>query len=526
MAEKIDTYEVDIETGESIAKIRELTQENKALVKEMNELDVSTEEGADRFKELSAAVSENNRNIQILKENVKDANKEIVAQDKYGKGLKSTLTETKNAYLQAGGGIRGMTAAAKTFIATPLGAALALITGAFALFKKALEKSEKGQRVLAKVTGTVTGALRTLGNTLVDVGKLLKDVFTGNWKQLGSDIDEIKNSFSQLGSNIKEGINEELDKLEEKPEKISEKIDKAAEQAAKRREQERQANQKLLNDELSDMEDFYLSKDELAKKSARNEYDQRVANFDKLLEAGTINQQQYDEMVTKAAAIRNEKIWMIDEERRQAELDAEAKKLDEQEKLEKKAADKKEAERIKQAEAEENAQKALLDASFSATSSTLKAISDLTGKENKKAFEFSKGLEIADATVSTIKGAVGAFAQASSAYPPPYGQIIGGITAGAVTASGLANIAKIKATKYGSGSSASASTPKSVNINSSLPESTTSKISGMQGDLALSTVTPSVSSSSQDQMRTVLVVDDVTAKQASQSKIAQITSVS
>lgn len=524
MAEKIDTYEVDIETGESIAKIRELTKENKALVKEMNELDVSTDEGADRFKELSAAVSENNRNIQLLKENVKDANKEIVAQDKYGKGLKSTLTETKNAYLQAGGGIRGMTAAAKEFIATPLGAAMALITGAFMLFKNALEKSEKGQRVLAKVTGTVTGALRTLGNTLVDVGKLLKDVFTGNWKQLGADIDEVKNSFSQLGDNVKEGINEELDKLEDKPKKI-EKIGKAAKDTTKEVEKLKLENEKLLNQIESDFEDFYLTKEELAKKANQKEYDDTVANLDKLLEAGTINQAKYDEMKTKAHQIQVEKDWMIDEEARQAEIDAEQKKLDEEEKLANEAAEKKKKKQEADEEAEKNAQKALLDASFSATSSTLKAISDLTGKENKKAFEFSKGLEIADATVSTIKGAVGAFAQASSAYPPPYGQIIGGITAGAVTASGLANIAKIKATKYGSGSSASASTPKSVNINSSLPESTTSKISGMQGDLALSTVTPSVSSSSQDQMRTVLVVDDVTAKQASQSKITQITSV-
>ena len=519
MADDKKTYEIDIDTGESIAKIRELTQENKALVKEMNELDVSTEEGAERFKELSAAVSENNRNIQLLKENVKDANKEIVAQDKYGKGLKSTLTETKNAYLQAGGGIRGMTAAAKTFIATPLGATLAVITGAFALFKKALEKSEKGQRILAKVTGTVTGALRTLGNTLVDVGKLLKDVFTGNWKQLGADIDEIKNSFSQLGDNIKEGINDELDKLEEKPEKIKEKVVKVAKDTSKEIEKQRLENEKLLKSLESGFNDFYLNKTELAKKANQKEYDDTVANLDKLLLAGTINQEKYEALKTQAHQIQVEKDWMIDEEARQAELDAEAKHQDELDKLAEKSA----KERKQKEKEVTDAKIALAQTAVDATSETINAVGSMLEADNKKSFEAKKALDIADTTISTIKGAAGAFLQATASYPPPYGQIIGAITAGAATAAGVANIAKIKSQKYKGGSSPSASTPQAKTVE--LPkETTTSSIQGVQSDLATVGQTKSVRGADTRQTQTVLVIDDVTAKQNSQNLI-QKTSV-
>lgn len=263
------------------------------------------------------------------------------------------------------------------------------------------------------------------------------------------------------------------------------------------------------------MDRQFLDSYEKRKAAAKDEYDNREKLIEEAYKEGLIDEQRKKEMIEQAEQNRKEIVKRVDEE-----IQENKKKLEDEEFERKRKLSEKEAEE------EKNAKKALLNASYDATFTTLKSISDITGKENKKAFEFSKGLEIADATVSTIKGAVGAFAQASAAYPPPYGQIIGGITAGAVTASGLANIAKIKAAKFDSGSSASASTPKTVNINSSLPESTTSKITGMQGDLALSTVTPNQSSGQQPATQTVLVVDDVTAKQASQDRITKITSVS
>lgn len=81
----------------------------------------------------------------------------------------------------------------------------------------------------------------------------------------------------------------------------------------------------------------------------------------------------------------------------------------------------------------------------------------ITEKEADDKFKWVKGMRIAEATINTIAGAIGAFLQASATYPPPYGEIIGGISAAAVTAAGLAEIAKIKATsRNGSSSTSSA----------------------------------------------------------------------
>lgn len=80
-------------------------------------------------------------------------------------------------------------------------------------------------------------------------------------------------------------------------------------------------------------------------------------------------------------------------------------------------------------------------------------------KQAEKEFETVKALQIAQAVINTLAGSVGAFLQASETYPAPYGQIIGGVAAAAATTAGIAQIAKIKSTEYGGGSSVSVSTP-------------------------------------------------------------------
>ena len=91
-------------------------------------------------------------------------------------------------------------------------------------------------------------------------------------------------------------------------------------------------------------------------------------------------------------------------------------------------------------------------ASMSAVSDILNGIADLYESDDEKAQEYAeqiKALRISTAVIDTIQGALGAFMQASATIPPPFGQIIGGIQAGAITAVGMMNIAKIKNTKVG-----------------------------------------------------------------------------
>lgn len=79
--------------------------------------------------------------------------------------------------------------------------------------------------------------------------------------------------------------------------------------------------------------------------------------------------------------------------------------------------------------------------------------------ESKRKFEWVKRLQIAQATIQTISGAIAAFMSCQS-LGFPYGQIIGAIQAAAVTAAGLAQIAQIRKTKLDGGSSSSSSSAR------------------------------------------------------------------
>ena len=81
---------------------------------------------------------------------------------------------------------------------------------------------------------------------------------------------------------------------------------------------------------------------------------------------------------------------------------------------------------------------------------------DITEEQANDMYEKVKKLKIAEAIVNTISGAIGAYMQAVSAYPPPYGEILGGISAAAVTAAGMAQVAQIRQQTLGSSGGSSA----------------------------------------------------------------------
>ena len=60
--------------------------------------------------------------------------------------------------------------------------------------------------------------------------------------------------------------------------------------------------------------------------------------------------------------------------------------------------------------------------------------------------------------------------QAARSIPPPFGQIVGAAQAAAVTAAGMAEIAKMRATKVSASSSSSSSVPAPVAAVASAPE--------------------------------------------------------
>ena len=76
----------------------------------------------------------------------------------------------------------------------------------------------------------------------------------------------------------------------------------------------------------------------------------------------------------------------------------------------------------------------------------------LSQEEADKQLENVRALQIVQATINMLAGSFGAFAQASSTIPPPYGQIVGAAAAAAVIAQGIAQIEAIRAANKNSGS--------------------------------------------------------------------------
>lgn len=68
----------------------------------------------------------------------------------------------------------------------------------------------------------------------------------------------------------------------------------------------------------------------------------------------------------------------------------------------------------------------------------------MSEEQADKQFENIKKMRIAEAIINTLAGSIGAFLQASATYPPPFGSIIGAVSAAAVAAAGFAQVQQIK----------------------------------------------------------------------------------
>lgn len=147
--------------------------------------------------------------------------------------------------------------------------------------------------------------------------------------------------------------------------------------------------------------------------------------------------------------------------------------------------------RLRELQAEKaysDAQKKLVQGRISVFQTYAGAISGLLGgiadiyeadtQNNKRSAEKAKNIKVSMGIIDTISGAIGAYMSAvdpKSGIPAPYNVILGGIQAAAVTATGLANVAKIKATPIsdsssGSGSASAPVVPAAVEAPTATPQ--------------------------------------------------------
>jgi hypothetical protein len=260
---------------------------------------------------------------------------------------------------------------------------------------------------------------------------------------------EVKAAGKSVAQAAKDGLMEILDKI---PMEIEGTMDDGLEAMMKAADEANKAAVKKADERLKTLDKVTSHQRELNSILVNDERERADKEYQIQAES---NQKKLGllEQFMKDALDRDDldAYLAYDQQRADLEVEIETNAIREKERLRKQD--------LKDAEANVKAQKDLLKGVASSTSSILGTIADLYADDeanSEKNANKIKNLRIAAATVDTISGAIGAFMQASQTIPPPYGQIVGAAAAAAVTASGLAEIAKLKSTKV---SGTAASTP-------------------------------------------------------------------
>lgn len=281
--------------------------------------------------------------------------------------------------------------------------------------------------------------IKTIVNAFKGLGKIIGDVFKGNFKDIKEDAEEawsgIKDSFikgfsfkenfdlgKKVGEEFASGLVSSKDKVVEESEKIGEAVAESIEN-------------KLME----------IDWDKVSAANAK-----RIAAEKKIKEDAAKEQQELNDMV--------EADW----EATNAEIDAYF------EEMWKKQAEDEEKQR-ELAQAKIDSMYAVADA----TSSVLGSLASMYESDEENAEKNAgkiKALRIAEATINTISGAIGAFTSAATNPGGIPGMIIGAANAAAVTAAGIAQIAKIRQTKVGSSGASSASSAPSAVVSAPMVE--------------------------------------------------------
>ena len=351
--------------------------------------------------------------------------------------------------------------------------------------------------------------IRTVVEAAKGLGNIFKDIFTGNWSQIKQDAETafggIKDAFTKgfdfkgnfaagkeagqafvdglltmkpkakkagkdIGQALREGIESELDKMDEEIDKAFDKTFADWEKKQEERNKIAEANEKRRLDAINREAEVGKRVNGILIEDAK---DLAEAQYQTQLEANEKRLAALRQFADDAIARGDIDKW-LEYEQQAADLSVDIE-LDRAER--EKAIREQEAE---EAKAMAEARVTTLQGVANATASILGSIADMyeaDAEGSTAAARKVKGLRIAEATINTISGAVGAYTQAAATIPPPYGIILGAVQA--ATAAGLANIAKIRATQVGGGGASSAPTVSAPRVDVG-PQQTTV----IQGDQA------------------------------------------
>lgn len=440
-----------------------------SLKEELRATDVSTEKGKQRFKELAGQINEVNDTLKDMDALQGNFQRNVGNYPGLMKNFSGSLDALDKGLKSASHGVGGLKGGFDALAANPAFAIIGIVVALFEALSSNLKENETAMGAVNKAGVSLAPIMKLLRGILEKVAGIVADLITkvSTFVQSKGLISKLIDGVAGVGNAIIKFIVAPFKGVIAAIKVFKEEGVKGIGNAAKAFAEEMKsgvafksnydAGKEAVNALIAGVKDKKedakgaaadLGK-EMGKEIAYNlqkEFEKALAEsekiFDTKLKERLEDQKILDEMV--------EDEW----ERTNAEIE---KYFEEQEKM--REMDLKDAR--EKAKAKVDTMYAVADA----TSSILGTLADLyeTDAENsQKSANKVKGLRIAAATIDTISGAVGAFMQAVSSMPPPFGAIVGGVQAAAVTAAGIAQIAKMRGTQVSGSASNPAPTAPAV----------------------------------------------------------------
>ena len=378
---------------------------------------------------------------------------------------------------------------------------------------KVVELAGKSDGAFKKVVSGVTGVgnaifqfliapVKTFIEVVKGAGNVLKDIFTGQWKNIKADAQAAGTAISdaiQKGWNFKQNFQTGQAAADAFVEGMGSRKKKAKDTGAALAKEVKDGFEDVIGDITADMEkavsdldkaEATLLKNALAREKERLEAIDAAAKYQQEVNAATVDDERKraDESYRiavegnqrKLAALRDFQQAAIERGDLSAYLDYEKQAADLEVQIEVDALE--ERARIRRRDVED-AQKAaqakakVMQEYAAGVGDVLGAIADLydvNADKDKRSFENSKRFQIAETWVNTLSGMASAIWATWNDKTIPSAiakAALAATNAAGVLASGIATTAKIRATQFGSSGTGSAIMAASApSVNTSLPQ--------------------------------------------------------
>lgn len=201
MADRTETVVLDFEVDvqDSITSIESLTKANKELREERKKLNLESEAGQKRAKEINAQLDANTKKITDNSSAIEKQRANIGNYKSALDGVHPALGKVGEGLEKGTEGFKAMTMQALRFIATPIGAVLAAIVAVFTLLKSALSQNDALMDKFENITNAVSVVLEVVVARVGKLGEALIALASGNFTEA---INKTAQAFGGLGAEI------------------------------------------------------------------------------------------------------------------------------------------------------------------------------------------------------------------------------------------------------------------------------------------------------------------------------------